>query len=125
MPGKDKRVLEQDVFSWLIDSNYKGNGYFQIKVLFQIVLCKAMRPDFNHEEVASVKKDKIDLSNAIREMAEYLPLEDPDKGKEKNLEVTMIPHFDPKDPEARKKAMRDFREQLKGRTTRQVKLLKK
>ena len=39
-----------------------------------------MKPDFNAEETASVQKDKRAISKMVREMAEYLPQEDPEKG---------------------------------------------
>ena len=40
-----------------------------------------MKPDFNAEETASVQKDKREIQKIVREMAEYLPQEDPEKGK--------------------------------------------
>ena len=39
-----------------------------------------MKPDFNAEETASVQKDKREIQKIVREMAEYLPQEDPEKG---------------------------------------------
>ena len=41
-----------------------------------------MKPDFNAEETASVQKDKRTISKMVKEMAEYLPQEDPEKGIE-------------------------------------------
>ena len=41
-----------------------------------------MKPDFNAEETASVQKDKRTINKMVREMAEYLPQEDPEKGIE-------------------------------------------
>ena len=37
-------------------------------------------PDFNSEEVSIIKKNKEDLHNAVQDMAEHLPKEDPGKG---------------------------------------------
>ena len=39
-----------------------------------------MKQDFNAEEILSVEKDKREMCKIIREMAEYLPQEDPNKG---------------------------------------------
>ena len=52
-------------------------------VLSQIVLCKSMKPDFNAEEKVSIDKDTREIRSIIAEMAECLPKEDPDKGKER------------------------------------------
>jgi hypothetical protein len=49
--------------------------------LSQIVLGKAIKPDFNAEEKLSIKKDSKEIQTIVSEMAEYLPKEDPDKGK--------------------------------------------
>ena len=49
-------------------------------VFSQLVLGKSMKPDFNAEETASVQKDKREIQKLVREMAEYLPQEDPEKG---------------------------------------------
>ena len=52
----------------------------------QIVLCtSAARPDFNAEEVASVMKDKRELFVIVEDMADHLPIEDPNKGAEHEL----------------------------------------
>jgi hypothetical protein len=37
-------------------------------------------PDFNIEEKASIEKDTRELRQIIREMGDYLPREDPEKG---------------------------------------------
>ena len=39
------------------------------------------RPDFNAEEVASVTKDQKELVIIVEDMADHLPIEDPNKGK--------------------------------------------
>ena len=46
----------------------------------QLIMGKSMRPDFNAEETISVERDKKEITKIIREMAEYLPQEDPEKG---------------------------------------------
>ena len=47
---------------------------------YQIVLCTSTRPDFNAEEVASVTKDQKELIIIVEDMADHLPIEDPNKG---------------------------------------------
>ena len=56
-------------------------------VFSQLVLGKPMRPDFNAEETLSVQKDKREMRKIIREMAEYLPQEDPEKGIQKISQI--------------------------------------
>ena len=51
-------------------------------MLSQIVIgTTGTRPDFNVEEKASIEKDTRELRQIIREMGDYLPREDPEKGK--------------------------------------------
>ena len=53
------------------------------KLFSQIVInTTGTKPDFNLEEKASIDKDTRELRQIIREMADYLPREDPEKGKE-------------------------------------------
>ena len=44
------------------------------------MLCTNTRPDFNAEEVASVAKDQKELFIIVEDMADHLPIEDPNKG---------------------------------------------
>ena len=53
-------------------------------VLSQIVLGKSIKPDFNAEEKLSIEKDTREINHIVLEMADYLPKEDPDKGKERS-----------------------------------------
>ena len=39
-----------------------------------------MKPDFNAEEILGVEQDTREIRKIVREMAEYLPQEDPEKG---------------------------------------------
>jgi len=48
-------------------------------MLTQIVMCSSARPDFNAEEVASVSKNQKELCNIVEDMADHLPIEDPNK----------------------------------------------
>ena len=51
-------------------------------LLSQIVIgTTGTKPDFNVEEKASIEKDTRELRQIIREMADYLPREDPEKGE--------------------------------------------
>ena len=38
------------------------------------------KPDFNSEEKVSIEKDTRELRQIVREMGDYLPREDPEKG---------------------------------------------
>ena len=58
----------------------KQTSHALSNVFSQLVLGKSMKPDFNAEETASVQKDKREIQKIVREMAEYLPQEDPEKG---------------------------------------------
>ena len=50
-------------------------------LLSQMVIgTTGQRPDFNIEEKASIEKDMRELRQIIREMADHLPREDPEKG---------------------------------------------
>lgn len=51
------------------------------RCIIQIVLCTSTRPDFNAEEVASVTKDQRELVIIVEDMADHLPIEDPNKGE--------------------------------------------
>ena len=51
------------------------------KLFSQLVVnTTGTKPDFNNEEKASIEKDTRELRQIVREMAEYLPREDPEKG---------------------------------------------
>ena len=60
------------------EAQQKGHGLSN--VLSKIVLGTTVRPDFNIEEKASIEKDSREMKQIIREMADYLPKEDPVKG---------------------------------------------
>ena len=60
------------------EAQQKGHGLSN--VLSKIVLGTTARPDFNIEEKASIEKDSREMKQIIREMADYLPKEDPVKG---------------------------------------------
>jgi len=45
----------------------------------QIALCNPVKPDFNVEEAASVRKNKNELMTVLEDMAEHLPKENPSK----------------------------------------------
>merc|ERR1719273_2365894 len=52
------------------------------KLFSQIVInTTGTKPDFNLEEKASIDKDTRELRQIIREMADYLPREDPEKAR--------------------------------------------
>lgn len=52
------------------------------KLFSQLVInTTGTKPDFNNEEKASIEKDTRELRQIVREMAEYLPREDPEKAR--------------------------------------------
>ena len=81
--------LEKYFYSTLTDINRyhfmtfsenQSKGHGLQNVLSKIVLGTTVRPDFNMEEKASIEKDSREMKQIIREMADYLPKEDPVKG---------------------------------------------
>ena len=63
------------------ETQQKGHGMGNL--LSKIVLgTTGGRPDFNVEEKVSIEKDSRELKQIVREMADYLPREDPEKGEE-------------------------------------------
>ena len=65
---------------YLFVSDTRQTSHALTNVFSQLVLGKSMKPDFNAEETASVEKDKKEIGKIIKEMSEYLPQEDPNKG---------------------------------------------
>ena len=60
-------------------------------------MCNNARPDFNVEEVASVKKNKRELITVLEDMADHLPKEDTSKGNSwnsaKSIKIHQITKF--------------------------------
>ena len=48
-------------------------------ILSKMVLCKQLAPDFNNEEMKSIRKDIQELSSILSEMQDYLPQEENSK----------------------------------------------
>ena len=68
------------IFCLVAEPRQNPNGLGNL--LSQIVIgTTGTRPDFNVEEKASIEKDTRELRQIIREMGDYLPREDPEKGK--------------------------------------------
>ncbi|XP_066158910.1 uncharacterized protein [Euwallacea fornicatus] len=42
-------------------------------VISQILLCKQITPDFNHEELCSIVKDSEEIAKILKEIGEYMP----------------------------------------------------
>ncbi|XP_014488942.1 PREDICTED: uncharacterized protein LOC106752058 isoform X2 [Dinoponera quadriceps] len=55
--------------------SYIGN------VVSQILLCKQIRPDFNEEELCSIRKDSEEISQLIAELQEFMPQSEADTEK--------------------------------------------
>jgi hypothetical protein len=49
-------------------------------VVSQILLCKQIRPDFNEEELCSIRKDSEEIGNLIAELQEFMPQSEADTG---------------------------------------------
>lgn len=45
-------------------------------VFSQIILCKQLAPDFNAEELRSIRKDSEDLQRLIDDLSEFMPMEE-------------------------------------------------
>lgn len=50
-------------------------------VISQILLCKQITPDFNQEELCSIKKDSQEISKILKEMQEYMPQQENNLGE--------------------------------------------
>ncbi|XP_029671372.1 uncharacterized protein LOC115240386 [Formica exsecta] len=55
--------------------SYIGN------VVSQILLCKQIRPDFNEEELCSIRKDSEEIGQLISELQEFMPQSEADTEK--------------------------------------------
>lgn len=45
-------------------------------VFSQIILCKQLAPDFNAEELRSIRKDSEDIQRLIDDLSEFMPIEE-------------------------------------------------
>nr|XP_050864614.1 uncharacterized protein LOC127070549 isoform X1 [Vespula vulgaris]XP_050864615.1 uncharacterized protein LOC127070549 isoform X1 [Vespula vulgaris]XP_050864616.1 uncharacterized protein LOC127070549 isoform X1 [Vespula vulgaris] len=65
------------------------SGYFESRagpsnignVISQILLCKQITPDFNEEELCSIKKDSEEIGALIAELQEFMPQSEADTEK--------------------------------------------
>ena len=74
------KTLIFNFFFSFSETQQKGHGMGNL--LSKIVLgTTGGRPDFNVEEKVSIEKDSRELKQIVREMADYLPREDPEKGE--------------------------------------------
>ncbi|XP_072755810.1 uncharacterized protein Dcma isoform X1 [Anoplolepis gracilipes] len=62
--------------------SYIGN------VVSQILLCKQIRPDFNEEELCSIRKDSEEIGQLISELQEFMPQSEADTEKPVALHST-------------------------------------
>lgn len=49
-------------------------------VISQILLCKQITPDFNHEELCSIIKDSEEIAKILKEIGEYMPKQENNLG---------------------------------------------
>ena len=66
--------------AYLFVSDTRQTSHALSNVFSQLIIGKTVKPDFNAEETASVEKDKKEIRKIIKEMSEFLPQEDPEKG---------------------------------------------
>ena len=45
-------------------------------VFSQIILCKQLAPDFNAEELRSIRKDSEDIQRLVDDLSEFMPMEE-------------------------------------------------
>ncbi|KYN38294.1 hypothetical protein ALC56_07334 [Trachymyrmex septentrionalis] len=57
--------------------NRAGPSYIG-NVVSQILLCKQIRPDFNEEELCSIRKDSEEIGQLIAELQEFMPQSEAD-----------------------------------------------
>lgn len=79
-----KYISEYDKFndtqlSYWITENRAGPSYIG-NVVSQILLCKQIRPDFNEEELCSIRKDSEEIGQLITELQEFMPQSEADTG---------------------------------------------
>ncbi|XP_043281010.1 uncharacterized protein [Venturia canescens] len=74
------------------------SGYYASKsgpsnignVISQILLCKQITPDFNEEELCSIKKDSAEISALIVELQEFMPQSEADTERSVALQDVAI-----------------------------------
>lgn len=50
-------------------------------VISSILLCKPITPNFNEEELCSIRKDSAEISALVAELQEFMPQSEADIGK--------------------------------------------
>lgn len=79
---KNKRIkIERTIFSFFDNISESRAGPSNIgNVISQILLCKQITPDFNEEELCSIKKDSEEIGALIAELQEFMPQSEADTG---------------------------------------------
>lgn len=67
------------VFRYRVTESRAGPSYIG-NVVSQILLCKQIRPDFNEEELCSIRKDSEEIGQLISELQEFMPQSEADTG---------------------------------------------
>nr|KAF7402040.1 hypothetical protein H0235_015376 [Vespula pensylvanica] len=73
------------------------SGYFESRagpsnignVISQILLCKQITPDFNEEELCSIKKDSEEIGALIAELQEFMPQSEADTATDRDNPPTV------------------------------------
>ncbi|KAL0118882.1 hypothetical protein PUN28_009483 [Cardiocondyla obscurior] len=71
------RIIPMDMSGYY--ENRAGPSYIG-NVVSQILLCKQIRPDFNEEELCSIRKDSEEIGQLIAELQEFMPQSEADTG---------------------------------------------
>lgn len=58
----------------------------------QIILCKQLAPDFNAEELRSIRKDSEDIQRLIDDLSEFMPIEE-SHGRTNNKDLYLFLSF--------------------------------
>ena len=62
-------------FSLYLSENRAGPSNLG-SVFSQIILCKQLAPDFNAEELRSIRKDAEDIQRLVDDLSEFMPMEE-------------------------------------------------
>lgn len=75
----DACLVSLQVFLYRVTESRAGPSYIG-NVVSQILLCKQIRPDFNEEELCSIRKDSEEIGQLIAELQEFMPQSEADTG---------------------------------------------
>lgn len=80
-------VLNTQCITNVVSANKAGPSNIG-NVISQILLCKQITPDFNEEELCSIRKDSAEISALVAELQEFMPQSEADTGA---VALTILP----------------------------------